>query len=172
MDKGWIDRYVIRQIQQNVHCRIQVVDTSVRCKIISTFIYVNISIRKCWVKNPRTRLWLDLYNNRNIGMFFLSHLFPSLGHLSLLSLYGRVASSMWPKTQALRSPQMYILWIQYQRETGQIFLLFPNPNIHEERLIDPAWVRHSFLGQSMWPGGQGCMNKWYLFRKYEINDRV
>lgn len=103
------------------------------------------SIRKYWIKNPRKRLWSDLHDNRTTGMFFLSLIFFFVSCQPLF-FYCRVTFSMWPKTCLPRSPQLYTIWIQYQRETGQIFPLLPSPDIQEEKT---HWAS---LGQALISG--------------------
>lgn len=128
------------------------------------------SIRKYWIKNPRKRLWSDLHNIRTIGMFVLSLIFLFVSCQPLF-FYCRVTCSMWPKTCLPRSPQIYTIWIQYQRETGQLSSCFQAQIFRRKRLIEPAWVRHSFLDQWMWPGGQGIrylFSERYLFTKHEF----
>lgn len=105
----------------------------------------DVSIRKYWIKNPRKRLWSELHNIRTIGMFVFSLIFLFVSCQPLF-FYCRVTCSMWPKTCLPISPQIYTIWIQYQRETGQLFLLLPSPDIQEEKT---HWVS---LGQALISG--------------------
>lgn len=144
---------------------------SVHCKIISTFIFVNIGIKKRWIKNPRTSLRVDLHNNRAIGMFslFLVYFPRCVMSASFLSTAKQLSlCSQKHDYQDLHRFTSYRFNTR-ERLAKYSFCFQIQISRRKDSLTQLGSGTHFWIKQ-LWPGGQGDMKKRHLFRKHEINN--